>query len=277
MPRISRFLLAAPVGVAMAAMAACGGPPERGTADLPTDLRKDLELAKASSMELASSSRARTQVVSGLEAGQAGTRLQGDRAPAATPAPRARPELTPVVRRAAQRTVEAPVAEVAEEIPAPAADEAEAPAPTMAAAPAPEPEAAPAEPVSVAGPATTSDGAGDSRPRDPGGWGDAGNGDVGRGGGGGWGGLGGVIIRGGGIGDDDHCQIRPRRRPVGGGYPIGSGRYPTGGTVYIPRAGGTGGSGQVGGGGEVTRTRGGGGFGGGAVSAPNPGRSRGGR
>src|SRR5690606_11374340 len=145
--------------------------------------------------ELASDSRARTQVVSGLEAGRPGATLAGDRARVPTPAPRARPERAPVVRHAAERTVEAPVADVAEETPAPAVEEVPAPATTVAAEPAPGPAAEPAGPVVLAGPQTTEDGAGASRPRDPGGWGDAGSGDVGRGGG--WGGLGGVIIRGG--------------------------------------------------------------------------------
>src|SRR5690606_4309111 len=137
-----------------------------------------------------------------------------------------------------------------------------APATTVAAEPAPEPAAEPAEPVVLAGPQTTEDGAGASRPRDPGGWGDAGSGDVGRGGG--WGGVGGVIIRGASIGDVDDCRIRPRRGTMGtnGSYP--SGRYPVGGTVYVPRAGGTGGAASGGG----IRSRGGmTGGGGGAVSA----------
>lgn len=276
MPRISRFLLAVPAVAVMATMAACSGTPARSTAELPTDLQKDLELAKASSLELASAAGARTQVVSGLEGGQAGAKLEGDRAPMATPAPRARRERTPVARRVAERTVEAPVADVAEETPAPATDEVEAPAASVAAEPAPEPAAAPAEPVVMAGPQSTEDGAGSSRPRDPGGWGDAGTGDVGRGGG--WGGLGGVIIRGGSIGDDDHCEIRPRRGTMGS-----AGRFPIGGTIYVPRAGGTGGAARAGGG--MTRSRGGfstGGFSGGsgavsAPSAPSGPRSRGGR
>ena len=165
------------------------------------------------------------------------------------------------------------MASVADETPAPAATPAEAPATAVAATPAPaspQPAAAPApEPVGVAtaGPQGTDEGAGNSRPRDPGGWGDAGTGDVGHGGG--WGGLGGVIIRGGGIGDDDHCQIRPRPGTMGTG-----GRYPVGGTIYIPRAGGTGGSVNTGGG---IRSRGGM-SGGTSMSAPaSGGRSRGGR
>lgn len=267
MPGFSRFMLAVPAAAMVGLLAACSGVTQRDTAELANDLQKDLELAKASSLELASSSRARTEVISGVEAGRAGATLAGDRAPLPKPAPRARPEPAPVVRHAAQKTVEAPVASVAEETPAPATEEVVAPAATMAAAPAPEPAAAPVpEPVVLAGPQTTEDGTGASRPRDPGGWGDAGTGDVGRGSGGGWGGLGGVIIRGGSIGDGDHCEIRPRR-----GSTTRRGTFPVGGTVYVPRAGGTGGSSS---GGSVTpRSRGG--SGGGAVSAPAAGRTRG--
>lgn len=266
MPKFSRFMLAVPAAAMVGLLAACSSAPQRDTAELASDLQKDLELAKASSLELASSSRARTEVISGVEAGRAGSTLAGERAPLPKPAPRARPERTPVVRHAAQKTVEAPVASVAEETPAPATEEVVAPAATMAAAPAPEPAAAPTpEPVVMAGPQATEDGAGASRPRDPGGWGDAGTGDVGRGGG--WGGLGGVIIRGGSIGDDDHCEIRPRR-----GSTTRRGTFPIGGTVYVPRAGGTGGSASRG---SATPRSRGGSSGAGAVSAPASGRTRG--
>ncbi len=266
MPGMSRFMLAVPIAGMVSLLAACSGAPQRDTAELATDLQKDLELAQASSLELAGSSRARTEVISGVEAGRAGATLAGDRAPLPKPAPRARTERTPLLRHAAQRTVEAPVASVAEDTPAPATEQVEAPAATMAAAPAPEPAAAPTpEPVVMAGPETTADGVGDSRPRDPGGWGDAGSGDVGRGSGGGWGGLGGVIIRGGSIGDGDHCEIRPRR-----GSPRRGGTFPIGGTIYVPRAGGTGGSASTGGG-VTPRSRGGSS---GVIGAPAAGRTR---
>ncbi len=268
MPKFSRFMLAVPAAAMVGLLAACSSAPQRDTAELANDLQKDLELAKASSLELASSSRARTEVISGIEAGRAGATLAGDRAPLPKPAPRARPEVTPVVRHTAQKTVEAPVATVAEETPAPATEEVVAPAATVAAAPAPEPAAAPTpEPVVLAGPQATEDGVGASRPRDPGGWGDASTGNVGGGGsGGGWGGLAGVIIRGGSIGDGDHCEIRPRR-----GSTTRRGTLPGSGTVYVPRAGGTGGSA---GRGSVTPRARGGSSGGGAVSAPSAGRTR---
>lgn len=260
-------MLAVPAAAMVGLLAACSSAPQSDTAELASDLQKDLELAKASSLELASSSRARTEVISGVEAGLAGATLAGDRAPLPTPKPRARPERTPVLRHAAQQTVDAPVASVAEETPAPATEEVVAPAATVAAAPAPEPAAAPVpEPVVLAGPQTTEDGAGASRPRDPGGWGDAGTGDVGRGGG--WGGLAGVIIRGGTIGDGDHCEIRPRR----GTTTRRGGTFPVSGTVYVPRAGGTGGSASRG---SVTPRARGGSSGSGAVSAPaSSGRTR---
>lgn len=261
MPRIrSHYLLVLPA----AALLACGGGPERDTGQLPPELQKDLELARASSTELVGATATGTQVVSGLEAGRAGSTKEGDRAEQPTPAPRARPQQAPVLRHAAQQVVEAaPVADPASESPAPAGTVAEAPAPAPAApSPEPEPVAAP-DPVILAGPQSTSDGVGSSRPRDPGGWGSAGTGGVGSGGG--LGGPAGVIIRGGTIGDDDHCEIRPRGgRVVGRGIP--------GGTIYIPRPGG---NGPISGG-TVTRSRGGGGGGGGAAATPSRGRSRGG-
>ena len=267
MRTLPRFLLAVP---AVAFVAACSGAPGRGTAELPNDLQKDLELAKASSLELASSARNRTQVVSGLEGGPAGNTLEGDRVAQPVAAPRHTPAPAPVKARGAQ-TVKAPIAAPAAEAPAPTTQVAESPAATESETPAPAAAPAPAEPVVLTGPTATADGAGTSRPRDPGGWGGAGDGDVygGRGTGGG-----GVIIRGGGIGDDDHCEIRPR------GYPAGGRSYPFPGTIYVPRPGGTGGypSGSAG----TPRSRGGsptirqrtGGSSGGAVRAPSSGRTR---
>ena len=68
---------------------------------------------------------------------------------------------------------------------------AEAPAPVVAEVPAGDPD----EPIVVSGPQVTPDGVGGGPARDPGGWGDLG--------------TGGVVVRGGSIGDDDHCEIRP--------------------------------------------------------------------
>jgi hypothetical protein len=81
---------------------------------------------------------------------------------------------------------------------------------------------------------------GSGRPRDPGGWGDIGAG-------------GGVVVRGGGIGDDDHCEIRP----PGGIIPVGIGGifFPRGAGRGTPPIRGGDASGRTGGG---SHTRGGG-------------------
>lgn len=254
------YLLALPA----AALLACSGAPERDSAELPQALQQDLELARASSMELASATNARTQVVSGLEAGREGTG-QGDRAPQPVPTPRARTQQAPAPRHSAQQTAQLPTPDVADEVEAPASDIAEVPAPVaeeLVPEPEPTPEPVP-EPAVVAVPQSTADGVGDSRARDPGGWGDAGS--SGRAGDdGGWGGLGGAILRGGSIGDDDHCEIRPR-----GGRVVGRG-FPSGGTVFIPTPGGNMRTGST-----VIRSRGGS-SGGGSVASPGRARTRGG-
>jgi|GEM_PF-2472945 len=232
------YLLALPT----AALLACGSEPEYSSAELPAALQQDLELARASSMELANGIGAGTQVVSGLEAARPGTEAEGDRAPRPTPEPNRRPEPAPVVRQAAQQVAAQPTPEPearqVAELPAPepteqpleeVADVVEAPAP-VAEEVAPEQLPTP-EPVIAAVPQPTDDGMGDSPARDPGGWG--GESTAERSSGGGiWGAIGAAILRGGTIGDDDHCEIHIRngQRVVRNPVPRG--------TVHIPRAGG---------------------------------------
>lgn len=234
-----RSLIAVP---AVALVAACSAPSER-EAPLSADLQQDLELAKSKSLELASARR--TQVaVSALEAAPAGRVREGERVARPTPRRQAPPALVQVARRSTQ-VAEAPIAEpeapeeaaIGEEtafVEAPAGDLAEAPAPAET-------------PEVISGPQVTPEGIGAGRPRDPGGWG-----DLGRGSGSG------SVVRGGSVGDDDHCQYHPR----GGGGVIAIGRRlppvynPRGSSYPMPVVGTVMGGGRQRAGGSVLRSRG---------------------
>lgn len=223
---ISRRLLAVP---ALALASACAAEPEGA---MTADLQKDLQLATSTSLELASARR--TEVVSALENAPAGREAEGERVQRQTPRRNAPRAVAPVRLRNASDEAPAPAVEVAAD-----AEPAEAPVAEVA----PEAGDVVAEQagdeavVEAGGPVVTSDGVGTGRPRDPGGWG----GDLPLPGTG-------VVIRGGGVGDPDHCQIhrRPGRGPIygpvygpvyGGGYPRGGG-YPTAGSGRT-RAGGS--------------------------------------
>jgi hypothetical protein len=230
---ISRRLLAVPV---LALASACAGEPEGA---MTADLQKDLELATATSLELASARR--TEVVSALERAEPGTAAEGDRVAAPAPRRRAPRAVAPVPLRTASDEAPAPAVEVAAD-----AEPAEAPVAEVApeAGDVAAEQAGEEETVQVGGPVVTSDGVGTGRPRDPGGWG----GDLPLPGTG-------VVIRGGGVGDPDLCQIH--RRPGRGGVVV------VGGPVYGPVYGGgypRGGSSEVGGrtraGGSTARPRG---------------------
>jgi hypothetical protein len=155
----------------------------------------DLKLASATTMDLATP-KVNPALLTSLET-----------------APRGAPKRAPTLKKGAGEQAlpsEAPTVEAAPE-PTPAAVEETKPvATTVAPAPAPEPNN---EPVAVAPRPTPAA----SLPT-----GGVGAGDYGRGGGVFGGGIG-VIIRGGGVGDDDHCEIRPRRGGV------------MRGPVYVPR------------------------------------------
>ena len=234
-----RSLIAVP---AVALVAACSGPSER-EAPLSADLQQDLELAKSKSLELASARRGQV-AVSALEAAPAGQTRQGERVARPTPRRQSPPALVQVARRSTQ-VAEAPIAEPEATEEAATGEEAafvEAPAGDLAEAPAP------AEtPEVISGPQVTPEGIGSGRPRDPGGWGDLGRGS-GRG----------SVVRGGSVGDDDHCQYHPRGG-MGGVISIGR-RMPP---VYNPRSYPMpvvgevlGGGRQRSGGGSVLRSRG---------------------
>ena len=233
-----RSLIAVP---AVALVAACSAPSER-EAPLSADLQQDLELAKSKSLELASA-RGTQIAVSALEAAPAGKVREAERVARPVPRRQAPPAVVQVARRSTQ-VAEAPIAEpeapeeasTGEEtafVEAPAGDLAEAPAPAET-------------PEVISGPQVTPEGIGAGRPRDPGGWG-----DLGRGSGSG------SVVRGGSVGDDDHCQYHPR-----GGGVIAIGRRlppvynPRGSSYPMPVVGAVLGGGRQRSGGSVLRSRG---------------------
>jgi hypothetical protein len=180
---------------------ACGGhsKQEKSTA-LSDDLRSDLARASAPTSALASSQFRPQQVVSNIELGNAPAARETHSPSKASRShtrrtPRAKPAPAPKVEAVKAVTVE------------PAAQPT-----TIAVVPAPEPTAGPRptpNPVEY-----------------PSGGGSDTDGEHA---GGGIGGVIGVIIRGGSIGDDDHCEIHPgvpvmvnSRIPV----PIGRGTFP---------------------------------------------------
>ncbi len=186
---------------AVFALGGCGG--ERDQAGMSVDLERDLQLATAAE-------RPRTAVVSAIEGGPTGA-PSGDQ--------RGRRDAVPTPRRTARPTPSAPVnetvsSESVDEAPASATVTTEAVEPTPAPSPEPGVQAPPdlsTEAVATAGPAARGD---EDAGRDRGtGSGNVGNGDGGRRGGG-WGGIIGVVIRGGGAGED-HCEEHDRRRNGG--------------------------------------------------------------
>lgn len=186
---------------AVFALGGCGG--ERDQAAMTADLERDLQLATAAE-------RPRTAVVSAIEGGPTGA-PSGDQV--------GRRDAVPTPRRTARPTPSAPVTETVSsesvsEAPAPALVTTERVEPTPAPSPEPGVQAPPdlsTEAVATSGPSARGD---DDAGHDRGtGSGPVGNGDGGRRGGG-WGGIIGVVIRGGGAGDD-HCEEHDRRRNGG--------------------------------------------------------------
>ena len=189
------------------ALGACGA--SNGSTDTRTalddGLQRDLQLAAAASVELAGGGQGlpRTRFVSAAEGAPAGEGRETTRADARGTARHRAP--TKGVRRVAQvhpapaaSDEPAPTVAVADAPSAVSGTDA-APSPTPAEAPAPAPE--PIRPV-----ANTGDGEGTGR----------GPSDEGQQGGRRRGGWIGVVLRGGGVGDDDHCERdQPGRR--GGG------------------------------------------------------------
>jgi hypothetical protein len=217
------------------ALGACGGGSDGGTTALDDGLRRDLQLAAASSVELAGGGRdARTarfvSAVEGAPKGEGNDATVADRRGTV----RHRAPTRGVRRVAESRRAPAAAEEPAETpsvVEAPAAivasnDEAPAPTPAETPAPAPEPE----RPVAAGGP-SESPGHGDGIDV-----GREGRGQGRRGNGGGW--IG-VVIRGGGVGDVDHCERDMPGRRGGGvlvnrrfpGLPSGGWGGPLGGRV----------------------------------------------
>ncbi len=190
--------------IPLAALAVACGRTEQQPKDQAMDpaLMSDLESAAAPTSALASSQFKPTQVVSAIELGESPRARAPDRtaAPAHHATPRAaapKPKVQSVDPKAVDPAPEPVlVATAPEPEPTPAAEPATAPAPTPTAGPRPTPN-----PIPV--PAPT------GRDPMPGGR-DGGGGMGGMGGMGGVGGIigaiGGVIIRGGSIGGDDHCE-----------------------------------------------------------------------
>ena len=186
---------------AVLALGGCGG--ERDPAGMTADLERDLQLATAAA-------RPRTAVVSAIEGGPTGA-PSGDQV--------GRRDAVPVPRRTARPTPSAPVTNAVtsasvDEMPVPSTVTVERVEPTPTPSPEPGVQAPPdlsTEAVATAGPSARGD---ENAARDRGtSSGSVGNGDGGRRGGG-WGGIIGVVIRGGGAGDD-HCEAHDRRRTGG--------------------------------------------------------------
>ena len=223
------------VTAAATLLAACGTTRDRDTA-VDDNLNRDLELASSAGVQMAPQAGG-LQVVSAVERvpRSAATSTRAPR-----PSPRHQhqePKPLPVPVTSPEPSHD--VSEVAQNA---TVVDATAPQPTEVPAPAPGPEAG-----DIPTPQPSS--------------GSVGSGDTGRGGvgiGGILGGIGGVLVRGGGIGDDDHCEIEPgmprgrhprggviidRRMPPGGGVPpvwrSGGGQSrPSGGGVPVWRSGG---------------------------------------
>ena len=176
---------------------ACGG--GRTASKVPDDLSRDLELASSAGVQLAPEA-AGQGIVSSIERVP---QHQGASAKSYRSAPTARRH-APVPKPAVVEAPETKTADVSvEEQPtAPAAVATTAPAPEPMPTPSPEP-----------GPDNSTIGSGDRGANSTGSDGRGGDGN--RGGGIGTmgtilGGIMGVVIRGGGVGDDDHCERDPR-------------------------------------------------------------------
>jgi hypothetical protein len=208
---VRKFVKLSVVPVAVLAVACGRGKSNDQQAALNADLKRDLEAASASSVELASTARdyQPTRFVSAIESpkSSAPVRRRNVRRPVAKPAAAAEQEVAKAPDPAPENKVAVAEPEKSTETPAPAID-----TPTnVAVSPRP-------TPVGSA-PAST----------------DAGSGGVGGGSrGGGLGGIGeaigtviGVVIIRGGAGGVDHCDPRTDRRPTNGPIALPDPRVPT--------------------------------------------------
>jgi hypothetical protein len=189
---MSAFRMLAMVPLAALAVA-CGRSKQPSDQAMDPALMSDLESAAAPTSALAASQFKPTQVVSAIELGESPRAHAPERA--AAPAQHAKP------RASAPAKVKAIDPKATEPAPEPV---------LVATTPAPTPE--PAAPTPTAGPRPTPNPVDITTPvgREPGRGGMGGMG--GMGGIGTIGRIGGVIIRGGSIGDDDHCEIHPGGR-----------------------------------------------------------------
>jgi hypothetical protein len=196
---MSAFRILAMASLAAVAVA-CGRSEQPKDQAMDQALMSDLESAAAPTSALASSQFKPTQIVSAIELGESPHARAPERsaAPARRATPRAAAPAPKVktVDPAATEPVPEPVlvAAAPAAAPAPTAEPATTPAPitTPAAGPRPTPN-----PVHIPEPVV----------REPIPVGRGGRGGIGT-----IGTIGGVIIRGGSIGDDDHCEIHPGGR-----------------------------------------------------------------
>jgi hypothetical protein len=198
------------LAIALLALACRGEAPRPAATTLSDDLRKDLDRAALPVSELASTSYQPAHFASAIELAPAPQKVQ-------VPQKRAhrRPLPTP------QKSTSKPTVTLATRQPEPMVS----PQATAPAEPAPQPTqvaVAPA-PAPTAGPRPTPNPT--SYPADGGVSDDGGQG-------GGIGRVIGVILRGGSVGDDDHCEIHPGGRggihiAINQRIPIGSGTFPT--------------------------------------------------
>lgn len=224
----STLTLSASLSVlALAAVAGCRDTTSSRDTAARDALQRDLDLAQASAVSLAERDLPPTRFVSALE--------QGER-PSASTGAAARPAKKAPTKAPRRPTRQAPpaVTAVATTEPAPAAAATEmTPAPTSSSVASTETAATPTEQPTVSGPSdagTVGSVPSDSRGNTDGA---SGEGRRGRGMGGIFGGIIGVVIRGGGVGDGDHCERdQPRGGHVPTGYPGGIGGI--GGVYGVP-------------------------------------------
>ncbi|HEU4586404.1 MAG TPA: hypothetical protein VFR95_11685 [Gemmatimonadaceae bacterium] len=195
---MSAFRMLAMIPLAALAVA-CGRSEQPKGQAVDQALMSDLESASAPTAALASSNFKPTQVVSAIELGEPARANAPDRSAAPThhAAPRAAPAAPKVKAVEPEPTTNPTPRPVVVAATQPAAEPAAEPAPvaTPTAGPRPTPN-----PVDIPAPPPVPVG------REPS---SGGRGGGGMGPGGVIGAIGGVIIRGGSIGDDDHCEIHP--------------------------------------------------------------------
>ncbi len=191
---MSAFRMVALIPLALFA-AACGRSEKPLDRTVDPALMSDLESAAAPTAALAARSFERTRVVSAIELGEPAVAPKPERnaAPRARATPRAAPRPAPAAPAVQKSAPESEIEAASEPVVVAVAP------PVSAAEPVAEPAAAPA-PVATptAGPRPTPNPVPVDLPQ-----------PTSRGGGGIIGAIGGVIIRGGSIGDDDHCEIHP--------------------------------------------------------------------